>query len=146
MRCPNCGLVNPDSAQRCDCGYDFPSGTLKAPDPGAAPPAPAQAAPWVLESLGVLLLGFGSCQTGVAFSHLPISRDAYSAAILAPALVGVVVIVAARLLGISRRGRARLFAGAMLLLVLGNCGVWRLTLPPSGTVGGAWPPPNDDRL
>lgn len=21
--CPKCGLVNPPSAQRCDCGYDF---------------------------------------------------------------------------------------------------------------------------
>lgn len=21
--CPACGLVNPPSAQRCDCGYDF---------------------------------------------------------------------------------------------------------------------------
>ena len=23
MKCPNCGLINPDSAQRCDCGCDF---------------------------------------------------------------------------------------------------------------------------
>jgi hypothetical protein len=23
MDCPNCGLTNPPSAQRCDCGYDF---------------------------------------------------------------------------------------------------------------------------
>ncbi len=21
--CPECRLVNPDAAQRCDCGYDF---------------------------------------------------------------------------------------------------------------------------
>jgi hypothetical protein len=21
--CPKCGLINPPSAQRCDCGYDF---------------------------------------------------------------------------------------------------------------------------
>lgn len=26
MKCPHCGLINPDSSQRCDCGYDF---TLK---------------------------------------------------------------------------------------------------------------------
>ena len=25
MKCPNCGLINPDPAQRCDCGYDFQS-------------------------------------------------------------------------------------------------------------------------
>ena len=23
MKCPRCGLVNPENAQRCDCGYDF---------------------------------------------------------------------------------------------------------------------------
>src|SRR5688572_645501 len=23
MRCPNCRLINADSALRCDCGYDF---------------------------------------------------------------------------------------------------------------------------
>ena len=29
MECPNCHLENPPGALRCDCGYDFPSGTLK---------------------------------------------------------------------------------------------------------------------
>src|SRR5262245_32656273 len=29
MKCPNCGLFNPDSAQRCDCGYDFASGSMQ---------------------------------------------------------------------------------------------------------------------
>lgn len=23
MKCPNCGLINPDTAMWCDCGYDF---------------------------------------------------------------------------------------------------------------------------
>jgi hypothetical protein len=23
MKCPRCGLINPEVAQRCDCGYDF---------------------------------------------------------------------------------------------------------------------------
>jgi hypothetical protein len=27
--CPKCGRVNPDTADRCDCGYDFSSRTMK---------------------------------------------------------------------------------------------------------------------
>jgi uncharacterized RDD family membrane protein YckC len=30
MQCPNCGLLNPPTALRCDCGYDFPSRSMKA--------------------------------------------------------------------------------------------------------------------
>ena len=29
MECPNCGLFNPPTAQRCDCGFDFPSQTVR---------------------------------------------------------------------------------------------------------------------
>ena len=29
MKCPRCGLINPDIAQRCDCGYDFLSKTVQ---------------------------------------------------------------------------------------------------------------------
>jgi hypothetical protein len=27
--CPRCGLTNPTTAHRCDCGYDFSTGQLK---------------------------------------------------------------------------------------------------------------------
>ena len=29
MDCPKCGLINPDTAMRCDCGYDFKTGAMK---------------------------------------------------------------------------------------------------------------------
>lgn len=28
--CPHCTLENPDSAEHCDCGYDFRSGSMKS--------------------------------------------------------------------------------------------------------------------
>jgi len=30
MDCPKCKLVNPPTAARCDCGYDFETGTMEA--------------------------------------------------------------------------------------------------------------------
>ena len=95
----------------------------------------------MLETVGVLLLATSSCQLGVAFSQRSISGGDYAAAILAPALVGGLVLVIARFLGTTRRARARVFAGVMLLLVLGSCGVWTRTRPASGTVGDGWPSP-----
>jgi len=29
MKCPRCKLINPDTAQRCDCGYDFETETVE---------------------------------------------------------------------------------------------------------------------
>ena len=30
VNCPNCRLVNPPAAERCDCGYDFATKSLKS--------------------------------------------------------------------------------------------------------------------
>jgi hypothetical protein len=29
MNCPRCGLINPETAQHCDCGYDFISKSVE---------------------------------------------------------------------------------------------------------------------
>ena len=61
MKCPNCNLINPETALRCDCGYDFQSGKMKETyfvDVAAIPA-------WV----GILLL----MQTGSGFFYLLLS-------------------------------------------------------------------------
>ena len=37
MNCPQCGLINPETAQRCDCGYDFISKSVERPHFGSSP-------------------------------------------------------------------------------------------------------------
>ena len=32
MECPRCKLINPMGAKRCDCGFDFATGTITGPD------------------------------------------------------------------------------------------------------------------
>jgi uncharacterized RDD family membrane protein YckC len=29
MKCPRCGLINPETAMRCDCGWDFSTSTVQ---------------------------------------------------------------------------------------------------------------------
>jgi sterol desaturase/sphingolipid hydroxylase (fatty acid hydroxylase superfamily) len=31
MKCTRCGLLNPEGAQRCDCGYDFATHVVERP-------------------------------------------------------------------------------------------------------------------
>ena len=38
MECPNCGLINPDTAERCDCGYTFTKPKTSLMDAGENPP------------------------------------------------------------------------------------------------------------
>lgn len=33
IKCPQCGLINPSSAERCDCGYDFVTRTTDRSEP-----------------------------------------------------------------------------------------------------------------
>jgi hypothetical protein len=42
MKCPNCGLLNPESAQKCDCGYDFLAQKIEPQSHG-----PAKRPKWV---------------------------------------------------------------------------------------------------
>ena len=38
MECPNCRLINPDTAERCDCGYSFKAQKMSVTDADDNPP------------------------------------------------------------------------------------------------------------
>jgi len=52
VRCPQCGLFNPDTAERCDCGYDFDR--KLAPEASAFPHGSRPALVWVI-TIGVIV-------------------------------------------------------------------------------------------
>ncbi len=68
--CPKCKLVNPDSAERCDCGYDFESGQVKESYlPPAQPPKikPHKTATGVAGLMSILALGSTYLREGDTF-------------------------------------------------------------------------------
>jgi len=68
VTCPRCDLVNPESAQRCDCGYSFLTHAGGSPIPGQARadaltlPSPKFVVAWALVGFAVgaawLILAF----------------------------------------------------------------------------------------
>ena len=63
MKCPKCRLTNHPSAQRCDCGYDFVSGTLE--ESYLHTPLPALVTGWSWPGF------LGNWVFGLAHGHLP---------------------------------------------------------------------------
>ena len=103
-QCPKCRLTNPDSAQRCDCGWDFQSQMLE--QPYVAPTVPEQAGYEILPNgkrrylkatvgdifFCCLLPFWGLIVGGIAFSRGEKKRG-QTMMLLGLALVAVVVLV-----------------------------------------------------
>ena len=64
MNCPNCRLVNPPAAERCDCGYDFATKSLKSSYLADSRDAPALATE-VVRALGRRDLMVGGAWLGL---------------------------------------------------------------------------------
>jgi len=75
MNCPNCGLINPPTAQRCDCGYDFVDRRQKQP---LLPPSRShKLSGWA--KVGIVSLVFGLMLLSPRFvsqtDHFPAERS-----------------------------------------------------------------------
>jgi|GEM_PF-3117835 len=98
--CPRCGLVNPPSAQRCDCGYDFVSrsaqqsylGSQAVADSFGSPSASELAVCVLLPFIG-LLLGLSARSRGrrVAGSRMLLIAGVMLALCNAPFLLFILV-------------------------------------------------------
>ena len=68
--CPRCGLINPDDAQRCDCGWDFDSNVVREPYSIVELPKQIKQTLIVLSILSLLNFILGVLAGGVPFSLL----------------------------------------------------------------------------
>ena len=86
MQCPKCRLENPPTAQRCDCGYDFESGQMKASyltksDPKAGKRKPSTwlvVSGWIFAFLGGLIGIFIARHIAYGKDKSDLSRRAYA--------------------------------------------------------------------
>ncbi len=101
MKCPNCGIINPPTAQRCDCGYNFEQ---SPPEKAPAVTALVQESRWkfVLKTVAyfflvwflLILLGAGirdfiGIITGIIGFPVVVSQGMWAAIALFIALVAV---------------------------------------------------------
>jgi hypothetical protein len=86
-------------------------------------PSPEKA-PWLLETVGVLLLVLNMFLSATLSGRSAPSASALFGAMLAPAFIGLIVVgVSSIFSGMrNRRSRAKIFLAAMLVVFLGNCG------------------------
>ena len=105
MECPHCKLINPETAQRCDCGYNFTTKTLEEPydrsreDQGQEPQengnrsGSSRKVPWFRKTINVLKIAalLGSLYIGRSFGLLDTST-VMEQFLIGPAF-GVVVVI-----------------------------------------------------
>jgi hypothetical protein len=73
QKCPKCGLLNPENAQRCDCGYDFEKNEMsESPIKATEKPNRKFHGNTIVLVLGLVLLvgGLGNIAKGIGWSNI----------------------------------------------------------------------------
>ena len=85
---------------------------------------PSEKAPWILETIGVLLLVLNMLLSAALTGRSAPSASALFGVMLAPAFIGLIVVGIANLFSgaRNRRTRAKIFLVTMCVVLLGNCG------------------------
>lgn len=69
-RCPNCRLVNPANAQRCDCGYSFADGSVGLPLDLQKPGVPDTSNSHTANAIMRLILGLSIAAAAIALRFI----------------------------------------------------------------------------
>ena len=102
MNCPKCGLINPNTAERCDCGFSFLDGSFVAPSRMAPPGEKLRRVGCALGVVGML--------ASVLLRKIPAGQE--SVRLAAGALGDLLILVAfiglaVWIIGTLRKRRAR---------------------------------------
>lgn len=141
MNCPRCGLINPETAQRCDCGYDFIGKRVERTHFGSSPNSSFSKIAIGAQVMALLLAG-GAVVWGCWMVHTALypgaSGEFGGYSVLFAAVVGMPVGLVSLVVGlVVKKGRPELrwacIAASLVALslpiltsVIWNWGRWSL--------------------
>jgi hypothetical protein len=122
MNCPRRGLINPETAQRCDCGYDFVSKSVERPHLGSSPNASLSKIAIGVQLVAIILAGgavlWGCCMVYTAL-YPGASGEFGGYSVLFAGVVDMPVGLASLVVGLEvKKGRPALRRACVVLSVV----------------------------
>jgi hypothetical protein len=135
-KCNHCGLWNPSTAEICDCGYQFATGTILTSSPSAGQTGPSVgllfSAGVVFGAIGAAMMFLFMLHAGMGFSAVP-NWTLWSAG-CGSLLVAAALFVLAATSGPSSRTRTGFVAiSYVLAAVTSGFALWGIAMQYIGT-------------